>query len=104
MAGSEQEGIDGARPDLFVGAAWVLTPTPATAEDAYTTLRGLVRELQAEVVAVTPEDHDVLVSFVHVGSPSGTCPVRTRRLKTPVRYSGIGPAGINSALDRSMLE
>jgi prephenate dehydrogenase len=64
MAGSEQEGIDGARPDLFVGAAWVLTPTPATAEDAYTTLRGLVRDLQAEVVAVTPEDHDVLVSFV----------------------------------------
>jgi prephenate dehydrogenase len=64
MAGSEQEGIDGARPDLFVGAAWVLTPTPTTAEDAYTTLRGLVRELQAEVVAVTPEDHDVLVSFV----------------------------------------
>jgi prephenate dehydrogenase len=64
MAGSEQEGIDGARADLFVGAAWVVTPTPATAEDAYTTLRGLVRDLQAEVVAVTPEDHDVLVSFV----------------------------------------
>ena len=64
MAGSEQDGIDGARADLFVGAAWVLTPTPATAEDAYTTLSGLVRDLQAEVVAVTPEDHDVLVSFV----------------------------------------
>jgi prephenate dehydrogenase len=64
MAGSEQEGIDGARADLFVGAAWVVTPTPATAEKAYTTLRGLVRDLQAEVVAVTPEDHDVLVSFV----------------------------------------
>jgi len=64
MAGSEQEGIDGARADLFVGAAWVLTPTAATTEDAYTTLRGLLRDLRAEVVAVTPEDHDVLVSFV----------------------------------------
>jgi prephenate dehydrogenase len=64
MAGSEQEGIDGARADVFVGAAWVLTPTATTAEAAYTTLRGLVRGLQAEVVAVTPEDHDVLVSFV----------------------------------------
>lgn len=64
MAGSEQEGIDGARSDLFVGAAWVVTPTPATAEDAYTTLNGLLRDLRAEVVAVTPEDHDVLVSFV----------------------------------------
>ena len=37
MAGSEQEGIDGARADLFVGAAWVVTPTPATA-------RGRVRD------------------------------------------------------------
>jgi prephenate dehydrogenase len=64
MAGSEQEGIDGARAGVFVGAAWVVTPTPATAEDAYTTLNGLLREMQAEVVAVTPEDHDVLVSFV----------------------------------------
>jgi prephenate dehydrogenase len=64
MAGSEQEGIDGARPDLFVGAAWVVTPTPTTAEDTYTTLNGLLRELRAEVVAVTPEEHDVLVAFV----------------------------------------
>ncbi len=64
MAGSEQEGIDGARADLFLGAAWVVTPTPATAQDAYATLGTLLRELQAEVVAVTPEDHDVLVSFV----------------------------------------
>ena len=64
MAGSEQEGIDGARADLFVGAAWVVTPTPATAEGTYATLSGILRELQAEVVAVTPEDHDVLVSFV----------------------------------------
>ncbi|HEY5172434.1 MAG TPA: prephenate dehydrogenase/arogenate dehydrogenase family protein [Acidimicrobiia bacterium] len=64
MAGSEQDGIEGARTDLFVGAAWVVTPTPETAEDAYTTLRALLRDLQAEVVAVTPDDHDVLVSFV----------------------------------------
>ncbi|HUI48152.1 MAG TPA: prephenate dehydrogenase [Acidimicrobiia bacterium] len=64
MAGSEQEGIDGARPDLFVGAAWVVTPTADTPEDAYTSLAGVLRDLQAEVVAVTPEEHDVLVAFV----------------------------------------
>ena len=28
MAGSELDGIEGADPDLFAGAAWVLTPTP----------------------------------------------------------------------------
>ena len=30
MAGSEQDGIDGADADLFAGAVWVLTPTAAT--------------------------------------------------------------------------
>jgi prephenate dehydrogenase len=73
MAGSEQEGIDGARADVFVGAAWVLTPTPATVEESYTTLRALLRGMQAEVVAVTPNDHDVLVSFVsHVPQLAAT--------------------------------
>ena len=64
MAGSEQDGIDGARADLFVGAAWVATPTPETPLDAYTTLRGLLRDLGAEVVEVTPDEHDLFVSFV----------------------------------------
>jgi prephenate dehydrogenase len=64
MAGSEQDGVDGAGPDLFVGATWVLTPTAATDARAYTTARALVRGLGAEVVAVPPEHHDVLVALV----------------------------------------
>jgi prephenate dehydrogenase len=64
MAGSEQEGIEGADADLFVGATWVLTPTPTTEADAYTTLRALIRDVGAEVVTVTPEHHDVLVALV----------------------------------------
>jgi prephenate dehydrogenase len=35
MAGSEQEGVDGARADLFEGAVWVLTPVRGTDDDAY---------------------------------------------------------------------
>ncbi|MGH8978779.1 MAG: prephenate dehydrogenase/arogenate dehydrogenase family protein [Acidimicrobiia bacterium] len=64
MAGSEQEGVDGADADLFVGATWVLTPTTATAANAFAQLRGLLRELGAEVVSVQPEHHDVLVALV----------------------------------------
>lgn len=64
MAGSEQDGIDAARADLFVGATWVLTPTTATDDAAYARLRALIRELGAEVVSVTPADHDVLVALV----------------------------------------
>ena len=40
MAGSEQEGVEGADPDLFAGAVWVLTPTAATDDDTYALLRG----------------------------------------------------------------
>jgi prephenate dehydrogenase len=64
MAGSEQDGLDGADADLFVGATWVLTPTARTDPDAYQALRSLVASLGAEVVAVSPEHHDALVAVV----------------------------------------
>jgi prephenate dehydrogenase len=64
MAGSEQEGIDGADASLFVGATWVLTPTSATEPQTYTTLRTMLQTLGAEVVSVTPEHHDLLVALV----------------------------------------
>lgn len=64
MAGSEQEGLDGADPDLFQGATWVLTPTSRTDDAAFTRLRGLVKDLGAEVVAVEPDHHDTLVAVV----------------------------------------
>ena len=64
MAGSEQEGVEGARPDLFEGAVWVLTPDDATSETAYTTVRSAVSSLGAEVVAIPPDRHDALVAVV----------------------------------------
>jgi len=64
MAGSEQVGIDGADPDLFVGATWVLTPTARTDPDAYTHLQAVVTSLGAEVLALSPEQHDTLVAMV----------------------------------------
>lgn len=64
MAGSEQDGVDGADPDLFVGAVWVLTPTSSTDDETYATVRSAVTELGAEVVALTPEHHDALVAVV----------------------------------------
>jgi prephenate dehydrogenase len=64
MAGSEQEGVDGADPDLFAGAVWVLTPTPGTDDAAYALVRSVVKELGADVVALAPEHHDALVAVV----------------------------------------
>lgn len=64
MAGSEQEGLDGADAELFAGATWVLTPTEATDADAYALVRSVVSSLGADVVAIPPERHDALVALV----------------------------------------
>ncbi|HUY42539.1 MAG TPA: prephenate dehydrogenase/arogenate dehydrogenase family protein [Acidimicrobiales bacterium] len=62
MAGSELRGLVGARPDLFQGCTWVLTPTSATTPEAYGRLHGVLRELGANVVAVEADVHDRLVA------------------------------------------
>jgi prephenate dehydrogenase len=64
MAGSEQVGVEGASPDLFVGATWVLTPTALTDPVAYTRLRSVLADLGAVVVALAPAQHDALVAVV----------------------------------------
>jgi prephenate dehydrogenase len=64
MAGSEQVGLDGADPELFVGATWVLTPTATTDPLAYSRLQAVVVSLGAEVVALSPDEHDALVAVV----------------------------------------
>ena len=64
MAGSEQEGVEGADPQLFSGAVWVLTPTPGTDPAAHVLVRSVVSSLGAEVVELTPDRHDALVAVV----------------------------------------
>jgi prephenate dehydrogenase len=64
MAGSEQEGVAGADPDLFAGAVWVLTPTAGTDDATFALLHSVITELGADVVALTPEHHDALVAVV----------------------------------------
>lgn len=64
MAGSEQDGIEGATADLFDGAVWVLTPVDGTDPDAFTLVRSTIAALGAEVVEVSPERHDELVAVV----------------------------------------
>jgi prephenate dehydrogenase len=64
MAGSEQEGVEGASATLFTGATWVLTPVESTDPDAYATVRSSVSSLGADVIAVSPDAHDELVAVV----------------------------------------
>lgn len=64
MAGSELEGVDGARADLFAGAVWVLTPGATTSDEAYAAVHAVVSSLGAEVISLPPERHDRLVAVV----------------------------------------
>ena len=63
MAGSELRGLSGARAELFRGSTWVLTPTDRTSPTTYSTLHGVLREIGANVVAISADDHDRLVAI-----------------------------------------
>lgn len=64
MAGSEQDGLDGAFADMFSGAMWVLCPTETTDDAAFAEVRGVVASLGAQVIVMPPERHDTLVAVV----------------------------------------
>lgn len=64
MAGSELHGLDGADGSMFEGAVWVLTPSSASADDAFEGVAEAVNRFGAEVVALEPRQHDDLVALV----------------------------------------
>lgn len=64
MAGSEQNGIAGARADLFEGANWILCPDEATLPEDFQHLHELVTGIDARVVSLRREEHDRAVAIV----------------------------------------
>ena len=62
MAGSQLAGVANARPELFRGARYFLTPTGGTRPEDYRRVAGFVRELGATPTAVDPEKHDLLMA------------------------------------------
>ncbi len=64
MAGSELDGLDGADPDMFNGAVWVLTPVAHSDDATFSRVAGIVTSLGAEVVALAPDRHDQVVAVV----------------------------------------
>jgi prephenate dehydrogenase len=64
MAGSELDGIDGADPEMFDGAVWVLTPVAHTDDQSLAAVTHMVKTLGGEVLALSPERHDQVVAVV----------------------------------------
>lgn len=64
MAGSENEGILSATPDLFKNTFYILTPTEKTASDPLITLHSLLTGIGAKVITINPEEHDENVALI----------------------------------------
>lgn len=64
MAGSERDGLDGADANMFEGAIWVLTPDDDADDLVFAQLTGVIADLGAEVVAISPVRHDEVVAVV----------------------------------------
>lgn len=64
MAGSELTGLDGADASMFRDCVWVLTPSRQTSDDTFASVARIVGRLGAEVVAMTPRQHDDIVAVV----------------------------------------
>ena len=64
LAGSEQRGIEAARPDLFRGARCILTPTNETDPDALAKVRSLWEAVGCCVSELPPDKHDRLVAEI----------------------------------------
>jgi len=67
VAGAETAGVEHARPDLFQGAVWYLTPLATSEGLLYERLHRFVVDVGARPVAVDPATHDRLVAvFSHL--------------------------------------
>jgi prephenate dehydrogenase len=64
LAGAETAGVGNARPDLFDGARWYLTPTEHTAPGAYERVEAAIRELGGRPRALDALAHDRLMATV----------------------------------------
>ena len=64
MSGSEVNGIDGARNDLFQGAYWILCPSEDTPPDHIPALHELITGIGARAIIIAPDQHDRAVAVV----------------------------------------
>lgn len=64
LAGSEQRGIESARPDLFEDSVCVLTPTDINPEKCVEKIANMWKALGAEIRILKPHVHDEIVAFI----------------------------------------
>jgi prephenate dehydrogenase len=91
FAGSTGAGIEAARPDLFRGRPWFLTPRSAP-EHVGERLRGLIRAVGAAPVSTTPAEHDRLLAYLSQMPQVAACAIM-QVVGEAVGDEGLGYAG-----------
>lgn len=64
MAGTAEQGVEAAQKDLFVNAAYVLTPTETTPAIATQRVEEIATLLGAKIYTCSPEQHDRAVAWI----------------------------------------
>ncbi|MCL2757298.1 MAG: prephenate dehydrogenase/arogenate dehydrogenase family protein [Coriobacteriia bacterium] len=64
MAGSEVNGIEGARANLFAGAHWILCPDADSDPSIFTRMHEFVTALGARTITLAREEHDSIIAIV----------------------------------------
>ncbi len=65
MAGREVYGVRNARPEMFAGANYIVTPTEQNTEDAISLCESLGETLGfARISRLSPEEHDEMIGFL----------------------------------------
>jgi len=87
MAGSESAGVESASPNLFRGAAYVVTPTEKTHPDDLILMKRLAESLGARAIELDPETHDrcaaVISHLPHLMAAALVSLVKERAGETP---------------------
>jgi prephenate dehydrogenase len=98
LAGAALGGLEHARPDLFAGRPWLLTPTarpsgrPESSGEGIDKLTGFIRALGAEPRLVAPDAHDRMLAFLsHL--PQLTASALMQVVGDAVGHDGLALAG-----------
>ena len=64
LGGAAKSGLEHARPDLFAGRPWLLTPTGDRSAEAVESLSAFVRAMRAEPRILSVAAHDRLLAYL----------------------------------------
>ncbi|MEZ5078496.1 MAG: prephenate dehydrogenase/arogenate dehydrogenase family protein [Solirubrobacterales bacterium] len=96
LAGAETAGVENARPDLFEGARWYLTPTPGSSGLLYDRLQRLLTGIGARPQAIDAATHDRLLATIshmpHVLADALAAEAAQELTDGSERLSEVGPS------------